>query len=98
MARKLEPNIKKNIDLISIMGGSIGCGNVTPAAEYNVYADPESAYIVFSSGIPIKMNGLDVTNLTLTYENIIERFEKINTKSKNNSNNNWSFNKYSYGN
>ena len=81
MAIKLEPNIKKNIELISIMGGSIGCGNVTPAAEYNVYADPESAYIVFSSGIPIKMNGLDVTNLTLPYENIIERFEKINTKS-----------------
>ena len=81
MAIKLEPNIKKSIELISIMGGSIGVGNVTPAAEYNVYADPESAYIVFSSGIPIKMNGLDVTNLTLPYENIIERFEKLNTKS-----------------
>ena len=81
MAIKLEPEIKKNIELISIMGGSIGCGNVTPAAEYNIYADPESAHIVFSSGINIKMNGLDVTNLTLPYENIIKRFENINTKS-----------------
>ena len=51
MAIKLEPKIKKYIELISIMGGSIGCGNVTPAAEYNIYADPESAQIVFSSGI-----------------------------------------------
>ena len=81
MAIKLEPKIKEHIELISIMGGSINVGNVNPAAEYNVYADPESAHIVFSSGINIKMNGLDVTNLTLPYENIIKRFEKINTKS-----------------
>ena len=81
MAIKIEPKIKEHIELISIMGGSIGCGNVTPAAEYNIYADPESAYMVFSSGIKIKMNGLDVTNLTTPSENILERFEKINTKS-----------------
>lgn len=81
MAIKLEPKIKEHIELISIMGGSINVGNVNPAAEFNVYADPESAHIVFSSGINIKMNGLDVTNLTLPYENIIKRFEKINTKS-----------------
>ena len=80
MAIKLEPKIKEHIELISIMGGSIGCGNVTPAAEYNIYADPESAQIVFSSGINIKMNGLDVTNLTLPYEHILKRFENINTK------------------
>ena len=81
LAIKLEPKIKEHIELISIMGGSIGCGNVTPAAEYNIYADPDSAYIVFSSGIPLKMNGLDVTNLTVPNEEIMERFSKINTKS-----------------
>ncbi len=81
MAIKLNPEIKKHIELISIMGGSIGLGNVNPAAEYNIYADPESAEIVFSSGINIKMNGLDVTNLTLPYEHILKRFENINTKS-----------------
>ena len=81
MAIRLEPKIKSHIELISIMGGSIGCGNVTPAAEYNVYADPESAYIVFDSGIPIKMNGLDVTNLTVPNDEIIGKFSKINTKS-----------------
>ena len=81
MSLKLEPKIKKHIELISIMGGSIGYGNITPAAEYNIYADPESAYIVFSSGINIKMNGLDVTNLTVPNEEIIERFKNVNTKS-----------------
>ena len=81
MALKLEPKIKQHIELISVMGGSIGCGNITPAAEYNIYADPESAYIVFSSGINIKMNGLDVTNLTVPNEEILERFKNINTKS-----------------
>lgn len=81
MALKLEPKIKQHIELISVMGGSIGCGNITPAAEYNIYADPESAYIVFSSGINIKMNGLDVTNLTVPNEEILEKFRNINTKS-----------------
>ena len=81
MALKLEPKIKQHIELMSIMGGSIGCGNVTPAAEYNIYADPESAYIVFSSGLNIKMNGLDVTNLTTINEEILEKFKNFNTKS-----------------
>ena len=81
MSLKLEPKIKKHIEVISIMGGSIGYGNITPAAEYNIYADPESAYIVFSSGINIKMNGLDVTNLTVPNEEILERFKNVKTKS-----------------
>jgi ribosylpyrimidine nucleosidase len=81
MAIKLEPKIRDHIELISMMGGSIGVGNMNPAAEYNVLADPESAHIVFSSGIKIKMNGLDVTNLTVPNEKIIERFEKIESKS-----------------
>ena len=81
MALKLEPKIKEHIELISIMGGANGRGNVTPAAEFNVYTDPEAAFIVFSSGVNIKMNGLDVTNFTMLNDKIIERFEKINTKS-----------------
>ena len=81
MAIKLEPKIKEHIELISIMGGSIGEGNVTPAAEFNIYDDPEAAQIIFSSGIKIRMYGLDVTTSTYLFENIIERFEKLNTKS-----------------
>lgn len=57
---KLRPDLKEKIECISIMGGGT-IGNWTPAAEYNIYADAEAAYIVFNSGVPIIMSGLDVT-------------------------------------
>lgn len=56
------PETKERIELISLMGGSIFSGNRTPFAEFNIYADPEAAKIVFDSGIPIVMSGLEVTN------------------------------------
>ena len=46
---------------ITVMGGTIAGGNVTPAAEFNIFSDPEAADIVFRSGVPIHMCGLDVT-------------------------------------
>ena len=81
LALKLNPEIKSHIELISIMGGSASRGNVTPAAEFNIYADPEAAHIVLSSGIKIKLNTLDVTNLTILSDELMERFGKIGTKS-----------------
>jgi inosine-uridine nucleoside N-ribohydrolase len=56
------PELKDRIARISLMGGSIGLGNTTPAAEFNVYVDPEAAREVFESGLPITMSGLDVTH------------------------------------
>jgi pyrimidine-specific ribonucleoside hydrolase len=57
-----HPELKERIARISLMGGSIGLGNTTPAAEFNVYVDPEAARAVFESGLPITMSGLDVTH------------------------------------
>ena len=56
---------------LTMMGGSLSGGNITPAAEFNIYVDPEAARIVFQSGIPITMVGLDVTRKTsLTDEHL----------------------------
>ena len=57
-----QPELKERVARISLMGGSIGLGNTTPAAEFNVYVDPEAAREVFESGLPITMSGLDVTH------------------------------------
>jgi purine nucleosidase/pyrimidine-specific ribonucleoside hydrolase len=58
-----HPELISKIAHISWMGGAIGEGNVTSAAEFNVYVDPDAAAIVFASGIPITMVGLDATHL-----------------------------------
>ena len=55
------PELKTLLHTILIMGGAASGGNVTPAAEFNIYADPDAAQIVFKSGVPIVMCGLDVT-------------------------------------
>lgn len=57
----LFPEVKGKIEEIVLMGGSSAGGNVTPEAEFNIWADPEAAEVVFSSGLPIVMCGLDVT-------------------------------------
>ncbi len=57
-----RPDLKENISRIVLMGGSIGLGNTTPAAEFNIYVDPEAASEVFASNLPIMMCGLDVTH------------------------------------
>jgi inosine-uridine nucleoside N-ribohydrolase len=59
---------------IVLMGGSIGLGNVTPAAEFNIWADPEAAHRVFTSGLDVTMVGLDVTHKALL---VPERAERL---------------------
>jgi len=59
------PGIESRIARIVLMGGSIAEGNVTPAAEFNIWADPEAAHRVFTSGIDVTMVGLDVTHKAL---------------------------------
>ena len=57
-----HPDLREKVARISLMGGSIGLGNTTPAAEFNIFVDPEAAREVFGSGLPVTMSGLDVTH------------------------------------
>ncbi len=66
-----DPELAGMVRGLTMMGGSLSGGNITPAAEFNIYVDPEAARIVFQSGIPITMVGLDVTRKTsLTEEHV----------------------------
>src|SRR6266446_9305201 len=66
-----DPELAGMVRKLVMMGGSLSGGNITPAAEFNVYVDPEAARIVFQSGIPVTMVGLDVTRKTsLTDEHV----------------------------
>jgi inosine-uridine nucleoside N-ribohydrolase len=58
----VHPELKPSIERIVLMGGAYGLGNVSAAAEFNVWADPEAAHRVFTSGLDITMVGLDVTH------------------------------------
>jgi inosine-uridine nucleoside N-ribohydrolase len=68
-----HPDVPDRLERIVWMGGAIGEGNVTPAAEFNAFVDPEAAAAVFASGIPITMIGLDVTHKALFTREHAER-------------------------
>jgi inosine-uridine nucleoside N-ribohydrolase len=78
---RLHPELVDRIAHLSIMGGSIGEGNRTVSAEFNIYADPEAADIFFRSGIPITMMGLDVTHQALLDAGAVERLRGTGTAS-----------------
>lgn len=70
-ALRRHPGLAKQIREIVLMGGSLSGGNMTPAAEFNMYVDPEAASVVFGSGVPLTMVGLDVTRkCILTQEHV----------------------------
>lgn len=77
MAMRREPRMVEKIERIVLMGGSYQLGNVTPAAEFNIFADPEAAHIVFSSGRPVVMMGLDLTRQAKVYPRVIERIKGL---------------------
>jgi len=72
---KSDPTIAPLIKSVVIMGGSLSGGNITPAAEFNFYVDPEAARIVFDSGVPLTMVGLDVTNKVIIREEQVRALE-----------------------
>ncbi len=81
MALIREPQIASRLREIVLMGGGFfEGGNTTPAAEFNIYVDPQAADIVFRSGIPIVMMPLDVTHKALTTRARVDRFRAMNTR------------------
>ncbi|MCI9165389.1 MAG: nucleoside hydrolase [Oscillospiraceae bacterium] len=75
------PELKGRIETISFMGGACFGGNRTPLAEYNIYVDPEAAAIVFSSGVPLVMCGLDVTLKAQIYAREIEEIGRLGNRA-----------------
>ena len=75
------PDIVGEVQEIVLMGGAyFEVGNITPAAEFNIYVDPEAAEIVFNSGVPITVMPLDVTHKALTTRARVEAFRALGTK------------------
>jgi pyrimidine-specific ribonucleoside hydrolase len=72
------PELHEKIERIVLMGGAADAGNWTAAAEFNIFVDPEAADIVFKSGIPIVMCGLDVTHKAYITEQDIVNIRAIN--------------------
>ena len=77
LALRLEPRLPELVRQFVIMGGSAGRGNVTPAAEFNIWADPEAASIVFCAGWTVHMIGLDVTLLARATPPVQERMRAL---------------------
>jgi len=78
-ALTVDPTLASRISAISLMGGSLTFGNSTPAAEFNIYVDPEAADIVFRSGIPLRMFGLNVTRQAAATVAELDRIRDLGT-------------------
>ncbi len=77
-ALQAAPDIASRIARIVLMGGAyFEVGNITPAAEFNIFVDPEAAEIVFRSGVPLVVMPLDVTHKALTTRPRIEAFRAL---------------------
>jgi inosine-uridine nucleoside N-ribohydrolase len=77
-----HPDVLDRLDRIVWMGGAIAEGNVTPAAEFNAFVDPEAAAAVFGSGIPVTMIGLDVTHMALFTREHADRLRGTGTAGR----------------
>ena len=62
LALERDPDLRRHLGGLTIMGGGAHIGNITPVAEFNIWADPEAAAVVFEKAAPVTMVGLDATN------------------------------------
>ncbi|GGQ07850.1 nucleoside hydrolase [Streptomyces roseolilacinus] len=74
-----HPELADRIERVVLMGGSTGRGNRTPAAEFNVLADPEAADVVFRSGLHLTMIGLNVSHRALATPRVVARVRALGT-------------------
>ncbi len=74
-----HPELHSRIEKISFMGGSVTRGNWTPYAEFNIWADPEAADVVLTSGLPIVMTGLNVSHMALATPEVLDRIDALGT-------------------
>jgi inosine/uridine nucleosidase len=81
LALRMYPEIEDAVERVVLMGGSYTRGNTTPAAEFNIYVDPEAAEAVFAAGWDLTMIGLDVTHLALYTSEVGERLAAIDTRA-----------------
>ena len=81
MAMRFEPRIIEKIKRIILMGGAYQLGNITPAAEFNILADPDAAHVVFTSGIDLTMMGLDLTRQAQATSEVIDKIKSLNNKA-----------------
>lgn len=75
-----HPEVKPKIERISWMGGAAVGGNMSPIAEFNAYVDPHAVEIVFRSGVPVVMSGLDVTHKAFVTVDEAESILNIGTE------------------
>lgn len=81
IALRLAPELVERIASIVVMGGAMALGNITPAAEYNFYADPHAAAVVLNAGRPVTLLGLHATHQAIATPETLERFAAIGTRT-----------------
>ncbi|HYI20499.1 MAG TPA: nucleoside hydrolase [Solirubrobacteraceae bacterium] len=79
MFARRHPELLERVEQIVLMGGTMGEGNTTPVAEFNIVVDPEAADIVVTCGVPVTICGLDVTHQALATPDVLARLEALGT-------------------
>jgi inosine-uridine nucleoside N-ribohydrolase len=79
LAMRRDPSFASRLRSLTIMGGAACGGNVTAAAEFNIYIDPEAAAIVFASGVPVRTIPLDLTRHVIAQKEHVEQLHAADT-------------------
>jgi inosine-uridine nucleoside N-ribohydrolase len=78
LALRRDPRLFERLAGVAILGGSTAVGNITPVAEFNIWADPEAAHIVLTSHLRVRMCGLDVTDRVLVDLPFVQSVRDLN--------------------